>query len=785
VKLPFKRLNKILLLFLIISIQSYTYGQENYVSKANQRLAVDLILEKAQLALESAKFQEADKLISSATEIAKDSIIYAQTQLIRVSYFSKTQQLDEALRQIDATAPYFEKASENTAQLLLLKADVLIKSDLLVEADEAITRSQLILATVKNSNLNDELKLRKAQLDLKIKNYDKAKSSFEELLPSLINKGQFYSAAQVGLSLANIAYENKDYASSKAYLTESIQVSEKFGLNFLLKESYKLYAGLLKIEGDFQNSVLYLEKFTELTKSEEELLANLTATLELDKLKKENKALLDSNTEKTKELKGLDTSYILLCVFITLLSLLTLSLFKNNKLRAKSNHVLEDKNSALIDERDRAQDAAKIKADFLSTITHELRTPLYAVTGLTHLLLETRPRNDQKEHLETLQSSGEYLLSLIDNILDFNKLEANKVELEAIPFDLQKRMNDIGSSLKGQATDQNNTLHIQYDSNIPSRLQGDPVKVSQILINLIGNAIKFTKGGDIYIRANRVNTTSDKCLVHFEIEDNGKGISKEKQEAIFENFTQEGSSTTREYGGTGLGLAIVKNLVTLMGGDVLLDSEIGRGSKFSFDIWFDLPDSNKFFTENHFPTTSIEEPEAEITAKIKNLNINTEEKVTQQPTPIVPEVEKQRTEAINEGVISSKPATPAELSSKLILIVEDNKINQMITRKILEAKNFTCDVANNGQEAVEAVRSKKYDLILMDIHMPVKDGKEATKEIRNFDREIPIIALTAVTLSESEKEFYEIGFDDIIPKPFKMDEFFEKIQTAFSNYEIL
>lgn len=780
------RLNKIFLIVLILSIQHYTYGQDEYVSKSNQKLAVDLILEKAQVALASAKFQEADKLISSATQIAKDSAIYAQTQLIRVSYFSKTQQLDEALRQIDLTAPYFEKTSVDTAKLLLLKADVLTMSNLLVEADEAITRSQLILATVDNNDLNDELKLRKAQLDLKIKNFNEAKTSFDELLPSLISKGKFYTAAQVGLSLAKIAFQDKDYASSKAYLIESIKVSEKFNLNFLLKESYKLYASLLKIEGDFETSVIYLEKYTELTKSEEELLANLTTTLELNKLKEENKALIDSNTEKTKELKGLDTSYILLCVFITLLSLLTLSLFKNNKLRAKSNHVLEDKNSALIDERDRAQDAAKIKADFLSTITHELRTPLYAVTGLTHLLLETRPRKDQKEHLETLQSSGEYLLSLIDNILDFNKLEANKVELETIPFDLQKRMNDIGLSLKGQASDQNNTLHIKYDSNIPSRLQGDPVKVSQILINLIGNAIKFTKDGDIYLRASRVNTTSKKCLVHFEIEDNGKGISKEKQEAIFENFTQEGSSTTREYGGTGLGLAIVKNLVTLMGGTVLLDSEIGRGSKFSFDIWFDLPDSNKFFIENHFPTTSIQEPTNADKLKTQSQNQNIEaEEVLPLPAPDIQEVDIPQKESLNDGVISTKPATPAELSSKLILIVEDNKINQMITRKILEAKNFTCEVANNGQEAVEAVRSKKYDLILMDIHMPIMDGKEATKDIRSFDREIPIIALTAVTLSESEKEFYEIGFDDIIPKPLEMDEFFEKIQTAFANYEIL
>ena len=767
-----------------ISFLQKASGQEDYISKPNQQLAVDLMLEKAQLALQRAKFTEADNLIKGATDIAKDSSIYAQTQLLRVSYLNKTGQLKNASEVIERIAPYFDKSSLGNAQLLLLKSDVLINSNQLVDAEETITTAQIILAQTKNENLNAILKLKRAQLNLRINKIDEARESFIELLPHLKNNNQHYSTAQVSLELAQIAAGKGELNLSKEYIEQSISIAEKYQFNDILKNDFYLYSELLEQQGDYKNSVTYLQKYTELTKKDMNSMVSNDELLEFNKLKKENEALVVSNNEKAKELKGKDTSYILLCVFITLLSLLTLSLFKNNKLRAKSNHVLEDKNSALIDERDRAQDAAKIKADFLSTITHELRTPMYAVTGLTHLLLETDPRTDQKEHLETLQSSGEYLLSLIDNILDFNKLEANKVELEAIPFDLNKRVNDISLSLKGQATDQRNNLHIQYDDNIPSRLQGDPVKISQILINLMGNAIKFTKDGDVWIRAHKINTTEDKCLIKFEVEDNGKGISEEKQQAIFENFTQEGSSTTREYGGTGLGLAIVKNLVELMGGSVQLDSKVGRGSKFTFEIWFELPDSNKFFNENHYPETS----------KISHSKTTT---ITDQKEIILPNIdlnipkkseyntEIKKVESIKDEVISSKPATPNELLNKRILIVEDNKINQMITRKILEGKNFTCEVANNGEEAIIAARTRKYDLILMDIHMPVKDGKEATKDIRSFDREIPIIALTAVTLNESEKEFYEIGFDDIIPKPFKMDEFFEKIQKAFSNFEVL
>lgn len=777
-------LHKIFVLVLLLGVSISSFGQSDTVSTSSQQIAVDAILEKAHIALQSADYSKANVLINSASEIAKDSIIHSQTEMVRISYYQNTRQLSKAEEAIKRLSSTLDNSSQEFAQLLLLKADLLIQSNDLILAKDAISDAQIILTQTPNEKLEVLLKLRKAELDLKIKNYTSAKETLTTLIPIFLENKQYYYASRAQHDVAQVYIENGDYNDATSILTNCIALAEKYNFSHILKNAYLRYSQLLKLDEQFKESIYYLEKYTELTGSETTAIQATANNIEIEKLRKENEALLASNTEKTKELRGVDTSYILLCVFITLLSLLTLSLFKNNKLRAKSNNVLEDKNSALIDERDRAKDAAKIKADFLSTITHELRTPLYAVTGLTHLLLDTKPRNDQKEHLETLQSSGEYLLSLIDNILDFNKLEANKVELEAIPFDLSKRVHDIGSSLKGQATDQNNNLHIEYDNSIPARLQGDPVKISQILINLIGNAIKFTKDGDIYVRVNNKSSTADKCLVHFEIEDNGKGISEEKQQAIFENFTQEGSSTTREYGGTGLGLAIVKNLVTLMGSEIILNSEVGSGSKFSFEIWFDVPDTNKFFDENQFSKRSTKTSHK---PNKRKLSIEDHTKTIPVSENKIDEVNEPKMEVPShkEEVISTKQATPAELSNKLILVVEDNKINQMITRKILESKKFSCDVANNGLEAVEAVKSTNYDLILMDIHMPIMDGKEATKNIRSFDPEIPIIALTAVTLSESEKDFYEIGFDDIIPKPFKIEEFFEKIQKAFTNFEVL
>ncbi len=781
-----RSLQKFVFLALLLNVQYFTYGQESYVSKPTQQRVVDIILDKAQVALQKANYSEANDLIDGAIEIAKDSTIYAEAQLVKLSYYNQTGQLQKAQTTIDQLAHSFDQTSTDYAKFLLLKSEFFMNSNLLKEAEIAISETQIILAQARDTDMSSILQLQRAELDLKVKNYSKAKETLEQLLPTLINSKQFYAAAKAQLDLFRVTSITGEYLISKDYLIQSIRLSEKYDFNTLLKDSYLLYSELLKEEEEFEKSITYLERYTVIYNEETTAAQNTASINEFNKLIKENKALTVSNNEKTQKLKGNDASYILLCIFITLLSLLALSLFKNNKLRAKSNQVLEVKNSALIDERDRAKDATKIKTDFLSTITHELRTPMYAVTGLTHLLLEKDPRNDQKEHLETLQSSGEYLLSLIDNILDFNKLEANKVELETIPFDLHKRVNDICSSLKGQATDRNNNLHIHYDDSIPSRLQGDPVKISQILINLIGNAIKFTKDGDIQIRVHKANNRTGKCLINFEIEDNGKGISEEKQTAIFENFTQEGSSTTREYGGTGLGLAIVKNLVTLMGGDIHLKSKVNGGSKFSFEVWFELPDSNKFYDENQHLDIS-ENKRTNPTTTETNINnvLKTPANNTANSSTKMDENKLQKPETAKEGVLNEKQATPTELSNKKILIVEDNKINQMITRKILEGKNFSCEVANNGEEAVQAAKSKKYDLILMDIHMPIKDGKQATIEIRTFDREIPIIALTAVTINESEKEFYQIGFDDIIPKPFKMDEFFEKIQKAFTNYEVL
>lgn len=433
--------------------------------------------------------------------------------------------------------------------------------------------------------------------------------------------------------------------------------------------------------------------------------------------------------ENDRAAKALRLTIILAVAIFSILILLILSLYKNNNLRAQANELLQAKNVELVIARDNAEKASVVKAQFLSTITHELRTPMYAVTGLTHLLLTEDPTPSQKKHLDSLKFSGEYLLSLINNILDLNKLEANKVEVEETIFNIKKRIKDVLFALGKSARDKGNKLHLDYDDSIPEKLLGDPVMISQILINLVGNSIKFTRDGDVWIRVRKLTESDGKLSLHFEVEDNGEGISKKKQKTIFQSFTQGSVAINRKFGGTGLGLSIVKNLLGLLNSKITLESNIGEGTKFTFSVTYNLI--------------------------------------------------KQKSGEDNPNI--SYDIDYQALENRHILVVEDNKINQMITKKILEKNKMTCDTADNGEIAVDKVRNGEFDLILMDIHMPGINGIEATEQIREFDTDIPILALTAVTIDENIDDFYAVGFNDIIPKPYKIEEFFQKIDNGLRN----
>lgn len=385
--------------------------------------------------------------------------------------------------------------------------------------------------------------------------------------------------------------------------------------------------------------------------------------------------------------------------------------------------MLYKKNEDLIIAKEKAELASKTKANFLSTVTHELRTPLYAVTGLTNMLLDEDPKPAQVNHLKSLKFSGEYLLAFINDILQLNKIEADKVNIEPEVFNLKEKIQNVISALNNSALDNHVKLHLEYDKKLPEVYNADQVKISQILMNLIGNSIKFTKDGDIWIRAKKIDNDGDNYNIKFEVEDNGIGISEEKQQHLFESFSQGSIQINRKYGGTGLGLSIVKGLIDILKGKIYLTSELDKGTTF----FFELP-----LLHSH------EAIKAKKTNYFKDVN-------------------------------------EIELSNIKILVVEDNKINQMITKKILNKMKLNCDLVDNGEDAVDKVKTENYDVVLMDIHMPGISGIEATKMIRIFDKEITIFALTAVTIEDKMQEFDDAGFDDIISKPFKQEDFEKKL----------
>lgn len=416
---------------------------------------------------------------------------------------------------------------------------------------------------------------------------------------------------------------------------------------------------------------------------------------------------------------------ILAIALISILSLLSLALYKNNIIRNQNNLLLREKNKELILAKNKAEKASKARSEFLSTVSHELRTPLNAINGITHLLLEDNPKKTQLKYLESLKFSGNYLTTFINEILEINKIDSTKVEIENISFNLKELLFNIQSSLKELATANKNYFNLEIDESIPDNLIGDPTKISQIILNLINNALKFTQNGNVNVIAKLYTKEEDSATVYFEIVDTGIGIPEDKLQTVFESFSQGSIEVNRKYGGTGLGLTIVKKLIELLGGEIKLKSEVGKGSTFTFKLKF---------------------------------------KINNEPLEVVEE---------------AKPYNDKQLKNKSILLIEDNKINQMITRKMLENKAITCEIIDNGEDAVELLKVKRFDMILMDVHLPGINGTTATKLIREFDKTTPIIALTAISLDENRDMLLSFGMNDVITKPFVPDEFYSTIAKFF------
>lgn len=529
-------------------------------------------------------------------------------------------------------------------------------------------------------------------------------------------RNEYQKAILLLTEVANTAKE-KDYI---------IQGSES---NMYLAQAYEAAGYFKQANAALKEERLYKDRI--FASGQQAAIEEASAKLALKNYQKDVvRAEQEKNLSEALAEKSKDLNIIMVVVSVALLIAFVI-IFMLSKARKRNIIKLRETNVELTTAKEEAEKLSRLKTQFFSTVSHELRTPLYGVIGLSSLLLEDKKLKSHQNDLESLKFSADYLLALINDVLTLNKMDANGLALVSTPFQLTTLLNNIVRSFAFSLQQHNNQLHLTVDERLPNQFLGDSVRLSQILMNLVGNAVKFNENGNIWLSINLISAHEDGShTIEFVVKDDGIGVPKEKQEEIFNEFSQV-ENKNYNYQGTGLGLPIVMKLLQLFDSKVHLESDLGEGATFSFQLKL-----------NELKTEQIQE----------------------------------LSEITTEDLISEE-----HLFENLhVLVVDDNKINQKITQKILESKHFTCSLANDGVEAVEKVKDNEYDLILMDIHMPNMNGIEATEAIRVFNKNIPIVALTAVEVDEIRKQIIGCGMNDIILKPYDVSQFTNTILRNLS-----
>lgn len=520
-------------------------------------------------------------------------------------------------------------------------------------------------------------------------------------------------------------------AVAEDYFNKAIALGIRYKQDMSLADAYEEYSKHLYSKGNFKKAYDikgHYESLKDEIHNQEKIKSAQIAgiQIELDESKREIGEIEMERYAQEKNLRYTKIIVILFMAVVIVLLLLLYTFYKNNLFRKKVNQKLLESNEELIIAKDKAEESSVLKSQFISTVTHELRTPLYGVIGITDLILDEHRELENSQHINSLKFSAKYLLSLVNDLLQIHKIEDRKIVLDEIPLNIHDEIEKVNQALQFIAIKNQNIISIEIDKNIPEFLIGDKLRLSQILVNLVSNALKFTKKGEIRLMAKLDRIERNVHFVKFEISDNGVGIAIENQKKIFEKFVQI-DRKEGDYQGTGLGLSIVKKLLELLGSQIHLESEENLGTKITFTIPF--------------------EHNEELTRKYsENIEVDT-----------------------------------SSAAAYRILVVEDNKINQMVTRKIIEKHNFECIVVDDGYAALEILKTTSFDLILMDINMPIINGFETTRMIREQGMTVPVVALTAYDKDEIAEEASLSGMNDILIKPFEPVRLFQVISSQISK----
>ena len=584
---------------------------------------------------------------------------------------------------------------------------------------------------IKDSTDIKNTKMNIASAYFAIDKFDEGNLYLKDIQENVLKYGDQEIKMRMNSLLGIYATNHDRKAEAEQYYANAQKLAEEIQFDSYLISVYENLVRHYKHYDEPEKAKEYKAKLDSLSKivySEDKLdnLQKAAVQIELDEYKNQLERIEQVNEQHQKSIKESRLIVILFIVILIILLLLLLTLYKNIKLREQANIELKKANEELVLAKETAEEASQLKSQFVSTITHELRTPLYGVIGITNIILDEHKELGNSPHLKSLKFSAKYLLSLVNDILQINKIEEKRIVLESLIFNLTDEITLIKNSVEYIADKNNDVFTVEIDTAIPEFLIGDKLRLSQILMNLVSNALKFTKNGQVSIIADLKKVEGKVYFIEFKIKDTGIGIAKEDQKKIFDKFVQI-ERKEEDYQGTGLGLSIVSSLVKLFNSEIHLESQENVGATFSFTIGFEFD----------------EDKSKEI---INNI-----------------EVDLSTSHLYN------------------ILVVEDNKINQVVTKKIIQGSNMSCTIVDDGYAALVALDRESFDLILMDINMPLINGFDTTKKIRDKGITIPVIALTAFDKQEVAEQAISAGMNDIMVKPFEPSKLFQVIHNQIKS----